>query len=49
MTGEDVRQELAAELTRLVEETGSSLTKAFPMVNKIVEVALIGRNHSQSR
>src|SRR3954468_16046462 len=48
-TGEDVRQRLDAELTRLVEETGSPPNKAFPVVNKIVELTLIGRNHSQSR
>jgi len=46
VTPEEVRSGLITELKNLVESSdGSPLDPAFPIVTKIVELALIGRNH----
>jgi hypothetical protein len=47
-TGEAIRAELRAELTRLIEANGQPLFAEFPMINKIVEFRLIGRRHRRS-
>jgi hypothetical protein len=44
-TPEDTRAALIAAMTEAVESTGLKLNPEFPMVNKIVELRLIGRQH----
>lgn len=44
-TPDDMQQRLTAEITHLVNESGRPLDPAFPVVTKIVELALIGRDH----
>jgi len=44
-TPTDARTELAAELGRQIEATGAPVFGGFPMVNKVVELRLIGRRH----
>jgi hypothetical protein len=39
-----VRIDLITELTHLVEAEGEQIFAGFPMVNKIVELRLIGRH-----
>jgi hypothetical protein len=43
-TAPDARTDLITELTRLVEAEGERVFAGFPMVNKIVELRLIGRH-----
>ena len=45
-TGTAIRNDLITELTRLVEAGGEQVFAGFPMVNKIVELRLIGRRQS---
>jgi hypothetical protein len=42
------KTELVTELTSLIEAEGEQLFAGFPMTNKIVELRLIGRHHSQT-
>lgn len=44
-TADDMKQCLTAEIAHLVNESGRPLDPAFPVVTKIVELALIGRSH----
>jgi hypothetical protein len=44
-TAQNTQQCLIAEIADLITESGQSLDPAFPVVTKIVELALIGRNH----
>lgn len=45
-TPADLRVELVAELSQLIEDHGrGSLYEGFPMATKITELALIGRSH----
>lgn len=44
-TPEHVQQELRSAL---VEQVGAPLTPTFPVINKIVEICLIGRRHPRS-
>jgi hypothetical protein len=44
-TGHDTRAELLAAMTEAVETSGGTLNAKFPLVNKIVELRLIGRQH----
>jgi len=43
-TAPAARTDLITELTRLVEAEGGQMFAGFPMINKIVELRLIGRN-----
>lgn len=47
-TPQSTQQRLIAEIADLVTESGRPLDSAFPVVTKIVELALIGRNHPVS-
>jgi hypothetical protein len=40
------RDILISELTQVIETRGQAVSSRFPMVNKIVELRLIGRGHS---
>ena len=46
-TDATARDALIAELTLAVETQGPALSPRFPLVNKIVELRLIGRNHAR--
>nr|WP_296075683.1 hypothetical protein [uncultured Actinoplanes sp.] len=46
-TDPDTRKALIAEMTRLVEQLDRPLEPTFPLVTKIVELALIGRRHGE--
>lgn len=46
LTPDDTRAALVAAMTEAVENTGHKLNPEFPLVNKIVELRLIGRRHS---
>jgi hypothetical protein len=48
-TDRAARDELVAELTRLIEATGQEVSAEFPMVTKIIELRLIGRRHPGGR
>lgn len=41
------RDALIAELTQAIETRGRALSPGFPLVNKIVELRLIGRHHAR--
>ncbi len=43
LTDERIRQELSLRMQELI---GEPITEAFPIKNKVVELCLIGRNHS---
>jgi hypothetical protein len=43
--GAATQAELVAEPTRLIQATGGRVFSGFPMINKIVELRLIGRKH----
>jgi hypothetical protein len=45
VTPADTRTTLIAAMTEAVEVAGAKLNPEFPMVNKIVELRLIGRQH----
>jgi hypothetical protein len=45
-TTSPVRAELADALTSLIEATGTKVFSGFPVVNKIVELRLIGQRHA---
>ena len=47
-TSDDNRADLIAAMTGAVESRGDELSPDFPMVNKIVELQLIGRQHPLS-
>jgi hypothetical protein len=47
-TSGDVQRRLATEISSLVQESGQSLHPTFPVVTKIVELALIGRRHPKA-
>jgi hypothetical protein len=47
-TAPAARTDLITELTRLVEAEGEQVFAGFPMVNKIVELRLIGRRHQRA-
>ena len=44
-TSSAVRVQLVEALTGLIESTGASVFTGFPMVNKLVELRLMGRQH----
>lgn len=44
-----IRNDLAAELTRLIEKSGNSVSAGFPMANKIVELRLMGRRYPATK
>ena len=44
-TSEGTRDALIAAMTKAVEAAGAQMNHEFPMVNKIVELRLIGRQH----
>ncbi|HEY5245866.1 MAG TPA: hypothetical protein VIJ60_09380, partial [Acidimicrobiales bacterium] len=44
-TPDDIRAALIATMVEAVEITGTKLNPEFPMVNKIIELRLIGRQH----
>jgi hypothetical protein len=44
-TNAGTRDLLIAELTRVIEECGHPVFAEFPMINKIVELRLMGRRH----
>jgi hypothetical protein len=44
-TPDDTRATLIATMTEAVESAGAELNPEFPLVNKIVELRLIGRQH----
>ena len=44
-TSPATRDELAAEVTRLIGVTGQDVSGKFPMINKITELWMIGRCH----
>jgi len=44
-TDAGTRDVLVAELTQVIETAGRPLFPGFPLVNKVVELRLIGRNH----
>jgi hypothetical protein len=48
-TDDTTRNALVAELARLVEETGRPVFADFPVINKIVELRLIGRYHPTTK
>jgi hypothetical protein len=45
-TGPAARTALIAEITQAVEAPGQVLFPGFPLVNKIIELRIIGRNHA---
>lgn len=47
LTDPATRKILIAEMTRLVEQLDRPLEPTFPLVNKIVELALIGQRHHE--
>ncbi len=48
-TPEDTRVELETAMAAAVTKGGAPVNPEFPMVNKIVELRLIGRQHPASR
>jgi hypothetical protein len=46
-TPEDTRTDLIGIMTKILKGAGAKLDSDFPMVNKIVELQLIGRQHPQ--
>lgn len=48
-TNPTTQDKLIAELTRLIEEIGRPVFHGFPMINKIIELRLIGRYHPTAR
>jgi hypothetical protein len=46
-TGAAARNALITELTQAIETRGWAVSPGFPLVNKIVELRLIGRNHAR--
>jgi hypothetical protein len=47
-TSVEARERLTATLTSQIEATGQRVFMGFPMVNKIVELRLIGRRHPRT-
>jgi hypothetical protein len=48
-TSPATRTELEAAVKTLIEATGATTFAGFPLVNKIVELRLIGRRHPTGR
>lgn len=44
-TPDDTRTALIATMTEAVEIAGANINPEFPMLNKIIELRLIGRQH----